>query len=117
MLDAFIIEEIRRREQERESHRPSPQLPIPEPSRPAQEGGGAQGSRLAGAPGFSRPPAVQGMSTSKTDVDTRRGFLRLADFRPALLDFGCAPGAAFPRYSLRLDHPVDEDLRSLHADD
>src|SRR6266849_7614669 len=37
MLDAFIIEEIRRREQERESHRPSPQLPIPEPSRPAQQ--------------------------------------------------------------------------------
>jgi hypothetical protein len=37
MLDAFIIEEIRRREQERESHRPRPQLPVPEPSRPAQQ--------------------------------------------------------------------------------
>jgi hypothetical protein len=35
MLDAFIIEEIRRREQERES--PRPQLPIPEPSRPAHQ--------------------------------------------------------------------------------
>ena len=37
MLDAFIIEEIRRREQERDSHRPRPQLPVPEPSRPAQQ--------------------------------------------------------------------------------
>ena len=36
MLDAFIIEEIRRREQEPES-RPRPQLPVPEPSRPAQQ--------------------------------------------------------------------------------
>ena len=38
MLDAFIIEEIRRREQEPES-RPRPQLPVPEPSRPAQQNG------------------------------------------------------------------------------
>ena len=37
MLDAFIIEEIRRREQERDSSRPRPQLPIPEPTRPAQQ--------------------------------------------------------------------------------
>jgi len=37
MLDAFIIEESRRREQERESHGPRPQLPIPEPNRPAQK--------------------------------------------------------------------------------
>ena len=37
MLDAFIIEEIRRREQERDSHGPRPQLPIPEPSRPAHQ--------------------------------------------------------------------------------
>jgi hypothetical protein len=35
MLDAFIIEEIRRREQEGETHRP--QLPVPEPSRPARQ--------------------------------------------------------------------------------
>jgi hypothetical protein len=34
LLDAFIIEEIKRREQEHDSHRPRPQLPIPEPSRP-----------------------------------------------------------------------------------
>jgi hypothetical protein len=34
LLDAFIIEEIRRREEERENHRQRPQLPIPEPSRP-----------------------------------------------------------------------------------
>ena len=34
MLDAFIIEEIRRREEDRDNHRPRPQLPIPEPSRP-----------------------------------------------------------------------------------
>jgi hypothetical protein len=37
MLDAFIIEEIRRREQERDSHGSRPQLPVPEPSRPAQQ--------------------------------------------------------------------------------
>jgi len=34
VLDAFIIEEIRRREEDRDNHRPRPQLPIPEPSRP-----------------------------------------------------------------------------------
>jgi hypothetical protein len=38
LLDAFIIEEIRRREQERETHHPRPQLPVPEPSRPAHPG-------------------------------------------------------------------------------
>ena len=37
MLDAFIIEEIRRREQEREGHRPRLDLPIPEPTRPQRQ--------------------------------------------------------------------------------
>ena len=37
MLDAFIIEEIRRREQERDSHRPRLDLPLPEPSRPNRQ--------------------------------------------------------------------------------
>jgi hypothetical protein len=32
MLDAFIIEEIRKREQERDGQRPRLELPIPEPS-------------------------------------------------------------------------------------
>jgi hypothetical protein len=31
MLDAFIIEEIKRREQERDSHRPRVDLPLPDP--------------------------------------------------------------------------------------
>ena len=31
MLDAFIIEEIRRREQEQESQRPRLDIPLPEP--------------------------------------------------------------------------------------
>lgn len=31
MLDAFIIEEIKRREQEREGQRPRVDLPLPEP--------------------------------------------------------------------------------------
>ncbi len=31
MLDAFIIEEIRRREQQRDNDRPRVELPIPEP--------------------------------------------------------------------------------------
>ncbi len=41
MLDAFIIEEIKRREREhkrRESERPSIQIPLPEPSRIPQQG-------------------------------------------------------------------------------
>ena len=37
MLDAFIIEEIKRREQEREQHRPRVDLPLPEPSRPHRQ--------------------------------------------------------------------------------
>lgn len=40
MLDAFIIEEIKRREQERERHdsdRPSVQIPLPEPGRAPQQ--------------------------------------------------------------------------------
>lgn len=37
MLDAFIIEEIRRREQERDSHRPRIDLPLPEPTRPSRQ--------------------------------------------------------------------------------
>lgn len=37
MLDAFIIEEIRRREQEREGERPRLDLPIPEPTRPQRQ--------------------------------------------------------------------------------
>lgn len=40
MLDAFIIEEIKRREKEREqrdSERPSIQIPLPEPSRAPQQ--------------------------------------------------------------------------------
>lgn len=37
MLDAFIIEEIRRREQERENHRPRLDLPLPEPRRPQRQ--------------------------------------------------------------------------------
>ena len=37
MLDAFIIEEIRRREQERENHRPRLDLPLPEPTRPQRQ--------------------------------------------------------------------------------
>jgi hypothetical protein len=47
MLDAFIIEEIKRRERERTADdRPVAQLPVPEPAMPAQrddrpgEGGG-----------------------------------------------------------------------------
>ena len=32
MLDAFIIEEIRRREREQENQRPRLDLPLPEPS-------------------------------------------------------------------------------------
>ncbi len=32
MLDAFIIEEIKRREEERENRRPRLELPIPEPA-------------------------------------------------------------------------------------
>ena len=40
MLDAFIIEEIRRREREREqrdTERPSVQIPLPEPDRAPQQ--------------------------------------------------------------------------------
>jgi hypothetical protein len=40
MLDAFIIEEIKRREREREEHdseRPSVQVPLPEPGRAPQQ--------------------------------------------------------------------------------
>jgi hypothetical protein len=40
MLDAFIIEEIKRREQERErqdSDRPSIHIPAPEPARPPHQ--------------------------------------------------------------------------------
>lgn len=41
MLDAFIIEEIKRREQDRQrrqdSERPSIQIPLPEPSRIPQQ--------------------------------------------------------------------------------
>ena len=40
MLDAFIIEELKRREQERErkdSERPSIQIPLPEPSQAPQQ--------------------------------------------------------------------------------
>ncbi len=37
MLDAFIIEEIRRRELERENHRPRLDLPLPEPTRPQRD--------------------------------------------------------------------------------
>lgn len=40
MLDAFIIEEIKRREQERERHdsdRPSVHIPLPEPGRAPQQ--------------------------------------------------------------------------------
>ena len=37
MLDAFIIEEIKRREQEREQHRPRVDLPLPEPTRPHRQ--------------------------------------------------------------------------------
>lgn len=37
MLDAFIIEEIRRREQDRDSHRPRLDLPLPEPTRPHRQ--------------------------------------------------------------------------------
>ncbi len=41
MLDAFIIEEIKRREQERQrrqdSERPSIQIPLPEPDRAPQQ--------------------------------------------------------------------------------
>ena len=36
MLDAFIIEEIRRREQEQESQRPRLDLPLPD-NRPARQ--------------------------------------------------------------------------------
>lgn len=32
MLDAFIIEEIRRREEQREDRRPRLELPLPEPT-------------------------------------------------------------------------------------
>ncbi len=40
MLDAFIIEEIKRRERERERHdsdRPTVQIPLPEPSHVPQQ--------------------------------------------------------------------------------
>ncbi len=36
MLDAFIIEEIRRREQEQENRRPRLDIPLPEP-KPARQ--------------------------------------------------------------------------------
>jgi len=36
MLDAFIIEEIRRREQEQENQRPRLDIPLPEP-KPARQ--------------------------------------------------------------------------------
>jgi len=37
MLDAFIIEEIRRRERDRSAEdRPAVELPLPQPSEPAQ---------------------------------------------------------------------------------
>jgi len=42
MLDAFIIEEIKRREREQgREDRPSVELPVPEPKPPDQGGGGA----------------------------------------------------------------------------
>ena len=37
MLDAFIIEEIKRREQEREQHRPRLDIPLPDPTRPHRQ--------------------------------------------------------------------------------
>ena len=37
LLDAFIIEEIKRREQEREQNRPRVDLPLPEPTRPHRQ--------------------------------------------------------------------------------
>lgn len=37
MLDAFIIEEIRRREQERDSQRPRLDVPLPQPTRPKRQ--------------------------------------------------------------------------------
>jgi hypothetical protein len=39
MLDAFIIEEIRKRERDREKEdeRPQPQIPVPERNRPSRD--------------------------------------------------------------------------------